>query len=160
MDNEEWRGCDMFRFFTNWWKSKKTFTFYLAGPMRNCPELNKPMFILVAQKLRELGHTVWSPAEHDSYLKSSFAECMKLDLNAVINRCRKIAFLPGWRNSLGANMEAFSAFAVGKEAIEVILDDEGEMDLKPVDLTSYHLPYLGEEYQFNPHDCPVDADMG
>lgn len=137
---------------------KKVYDFYVAGPMRNYPGLNKPMFTLIAQKLRALGFTIWSPSEHESYLQLSFAECMTADLNAVVNLCRKIAFLPGWRKSLGANMEAFAAFATGKEAVEVVLDEEGEMDLKPISLSDYHLPYLGEQHQFDPHQCPVDVD--
>ncbi len=138
-------------------KKKLEYDFYIGGPMRHYPELNKPLFILVAQKLRARGFTVWSPAEHESYLKLSFAECMTADLNAVVNLCRKIAFLPGWRKSLGANMEAFAAFATNKEAVEVILDNDGEMDLRPVDLSNYHRPYSGEQHQFDPHSCPVDA---
>lgn len=144
-------------------KSKVKYDFYLAGPMRNYKELNKPMFTRVAQRLRAQGFTVWSPAEHDSYLKLSFAQCMTVDLNAVINECRKIAFLPGWRKSLGANGEAFAAFTTGKEAVEVVfgitvVNGVQAMDLNSVDLSSYHLPYSGEEQQFDPHSCPVDAD--
>lgn len=138
-------------------KSKKTFDFYLAGGMRGYPELNKPMFSLVARLLRAKGFTVWSPSEHKSYLQLSFAQCMTVDLNAVVNSCRKIALLPGWRKSLGANMEAFAAFACGKEAVEVVPnDDETEIELVPLILSGYHLPYQGEKRQFDPHACPVD----
>lgn len=145
-------------------KNKMKYDFYLAGKMRGCKDLNKPLFISVAQRLRAQEFTVWSPAEQKSYLQSSFAECMTLDLNAVINECRKIAFLPGWRKSLGANGEAFSAFLCGKEAVEVVFGNTvvngiEDMDLKPVDLSNYHLPYSGEQHQFNPHDCSVDADQ-
>ena len=144
-------------------KKKMKYDFYLAGPMRNYKELNKPMFTRVAERLRAQEFTVWSPSEHESYLKLSFAQCMTVDLNAVINECRKIALLPGWRKSLGSNGEAFSAFLCGKEAVEVVFGNTvvngvEAMDLEPVDLSNYHLPYSGDEHKFDPHSCPVDAD--
>lgn len=136
-----------------WLKSKKTFDFYLGGPMRGYKNSNKPMFFLVAKLLREMGFTVWSPAEHESASESSFSQVMIVDLNKVVNQCHKIALLPGWRKSLGANMEAFSAFACGKEAVEVVFrEDKIDFDLVPLDLSKYRLPYwIGETSQFNPH---------
>ena len=138
---------------------KKLHDFYVGGPMRGYKELNKPMFALVAHLLRSKGFTVWSPSEHDSYLKLSFAQCMTADLNAVINSCRKIALLPGWRDSLGANMEVFSAFACGKEAVEVVPNkDKTDFDLVPLDPSKYRLPYqTGETRQFDPHLCELDS---
>lgn len=137
---------------------KKVYDFYVGGPMRSYPELNKPMFSLVSRLLRGQGFTVWSPSEHKSYLQLSFAQCMTVDLNAVINSCRKIALLPGWRNSLGANIETFVAFSTNKEAVEVIPnEDQTSIELRPLNLSSYHLPYQdGSEHQFDPHACPVD----
>lgn len=142
-----------------WFWKKKKYDFYLAGGMRGYPNLNKDMFTHVARGLRSLGFTVWSPAEHASYLKLSFAECMTVDLNKVINDCRKIAFLPRWRESLGANMEAFVAFACGKDSFEVTIGKPSSLDLIPVDLSSYLLPYqMGHDRRkFDPHKCSVDA---
>jgi hypothetical protein len=150
----------MFRFFTNLLESKKTFNFYLAGKMRGSPELNKPMFTKVANLMREMGFTVWSPAEHKSYLQLSFAQCMTVDLNMVINKCNGIALLPGWENSLGANMEAFCAFACNKNVVKIVFnEDETEIELAHIDLSGYRLPYQdGEKHQFDPHTCPVDAE--
>lgn len=138
---------------------KKTYDFYVAGPMRGYPELNKKMFTLVAKLLRAKGFSVWSPSEHTSYLELSFAQCMTADLNSVVNECRKVVFLPGWRESLGANMEAFSAFACGKEGVEIILGgDETDFDLIAVDLSEYKLPYKdGENRAFNPHRCDINS---
>lgn len=135
------------------WKKKKVYDFYLAGGMRGYPELNKPLFTLVANLLRQKGFIVWSPSEHKSYLELSFGQCMTADLNAVVNQCQKIALLPHWRHSLGANIEAFAAFACGKEAMEVILNgDKMDMELISIDLSYYHLPYKnGNIRQFNPH---------
>lgn len=135
------------------------YDFYVGGPMRGYPNLNKGMFSLIAHLLRSKGFTVWSPAEHDSYLKLSFAQCMTVDLKKVIFGCRKIALLPGWRESLGANMEVFSAFACGKDAFEVLMnDDKTDFELMSVDLSKYRLPYqLGETRQFDPHKCDLDS---
>ncbi|KKN98842.1 hypothetical protein LCGC14_0140830 [marine sediment metagenome] len=138
---------------------KKKYDFYLAGKMRGCPNLNKDMFTLVARLLREKGFTVWSPSEHDSYLKLSFAQCMTADLNAIINKCRKIALLPNWRDSQGANVEALCAFATGKESVEVVLNtDNTDIELMPFDLNVYHYPYReGKVSSFNPHKCELHS---
>jgi len=140
-------------------KKNKRYDFYLGGPMRGYPELNKKMFTLVVYVLRSKGFSVWSPSEYDSYLKLSFGQCMTADLNAVINKCRKIALLPGWRSSLGANTEAFSAFACGKEAVEVVLnEDKTDIDLAPIILSQYRLPYqIGNTRWFDPHACDLDS---
>ncbi|KKN91121.1 hypothetical protein LCGC14_0219860 [marine sediment metagenome] len=138
---------------------KKKYDFYVGGPMRGYKNLNKAMFAMVAHILRTKGFTVWSPSEHDGYLKLSFAQCMTVDLNAVINQCRKIVLLPGWKDSLGANMEAFSAFACGKEAVEVVPNENNtDFDLEPLSLSEYRLPYqTGKTRQFNPHECDLDS---
>lgn len=134
---------------------RKKYDFYLAGSMRGRKDFNKPLFALTAKLLREQGFTVWSPSEHKSYLQLSFAQVIALDLNMVINRCKKIALIPGWRCSQGANGEVFAAFLCGKEAVEIILrENEKTFDFGPVDLSDYRLPY-GEENarSFNPHEC-------
>jgi hypothetical protein len=135
--------------------------------MRGYPDLNKAMFARVAKALRSMGFTVWSPSEQASYIKLSFAQCISLDLNMVINSCRKIAFLPGWRESLGANMEAFSAFGCNKEAFEVIMRGLDKwffpkhpgIELMPVDLSNYLLPYQTGQGRraFDPHQCALDC---
>jgi len=134
----------MLRKFINWIVRKHKYDFYIAGPMRSYKYLNRPMFNNVSRILREAGFTVWSPAEYKSYLQLSFAQCMIVDLNSVINRCNKIVFLPGWRDSLGANMEAFVAFATGKTALEFTFVDNDKLDdwyLVDVDLSQYRMPY-------------------
>ncbi len=142
-----------------WFMKKKQYDFYLAGPMRGYPNLNRDTFISVADGLRAMGLTVWSPAEQASYLQLSFAQCITLDLNQVINQCRKIAFLPGWRESLGANMEAFAAFACKKEALQVVIGEPGSMDLESLDLSNYLLPYQTghDRRKFDPHSCSVET---
>lgn len=159
------KGNDMLNFLKNWWKrpksekSKETFDLYLAGPMRGYRDLNKFMFTLVSNRLREMGFKVWSPSEHDNYLNLSFGQVMTIDLNMIINNCGKIALLPGWRESLGANAEVFTAFCCGKEVVEVIFNDEKtEIYLMSFDLSDYRLPYqIGETRQFDPHKCALNA---
>ncbi len=141
------------------WNKELKYDFYLAGGMRGYKDLNKPMFNLAAKLLRQEGYTVWSPSEHKSYLQLSFAQCMTVDLNAVINKCREIALLPGWRNSLGANMEVFSAFACGKSGVEILLPGIiGSIELIDIDLSNYRLPYqTGITKKFDPHKCKLDS---
>lgn len=143
------------------WTKKLKYDFYLAGSMRGHPELNKPLFTKVAKLLRERGFTVWSPSEHKSYLQLSFGQVITIDLNKVINDCRKIALLPGWKKSLGANGEAFSAFLCGKEAVEIVLNESANsIALIHVDLSGYCLPYGdGKIHQFDPHTCSVDTPI-
>lgn len=133
---------------------KKKFDFYLGGPMRGYPDLNFKMFAWAAHMLRSKGFTVWNPAEHANYLKSSFGECMVEDLDAIIHKCRKIALLPGWNKSLGANMEVFVAFATAKEAVEIKPnEDKTDFDLAPFVLSNYRLPYAAApEEHFDPHE--------
>lgn len=138
---------------------KKVYDFYVAGGMRGYKDLNKPMFTLVSSLIREMGFKVWSPSEHDNYLNLSFGQVMTIDLNMIINNCRKIALLPGWKKSLGANAEVFTAFCCGKEIVEAIFNDEKtKIDLTQFDPSYYRLPYqIGETRQFDPHKCPLDS---
>ncbi len=149
----------MLKFLRSLFKLDKTYDFYVAGRMRGIPKLNKPMFSLVSRLLRNKGFTVWSPSEHKSYLNSSFATVITVDLNMVINSCNKIALLPGWEKSLGANGEAFVAFLCGKKAVAVMLnEDKTAIELVPLDLSEYRLPYqIGETRSFDPHLCDLDS---
>ena len=122
-------------------REEKQFDFYLAGPMRNYKDKNKSVFLKVATLLREEGYTVFNPGEvNDSGM--TFEECMSVDLDSVINRCKGIAFLPGWRDSLGANTEALVAVVCGKEAYQTRLIKNGtQLRLKRIGLVKKTLPY-------------------
>jgi len=119
----------------------KQFDFYLAGPMTNYENKNKDMFFKVATLMRKQGYTVFNPGEvNDDGM--SFSECMAVDLNAVINHCKGIAFLPGWRNSVGSNVEAFVASVCGKESYQTRLIKNGtRVGLKKISLAKRTLPY-------------------
>jgi len=117
------------------------FDFYLAGPMRTYKDKNKALFFTVATLLREEGYSVFNPGEmNDEEL--TFEECMQVDLDAVVNLCKGIVLLPGWRDSLGANTEALTAVVCGKEAYQVRLIKKGtQVSLKRIGLVKKTLPY-------------------
>jgi len=139
---------------------KKKYDFYLSGGMRGYPELNYPTFNAIAKKLREMGYTVFNPAECDG--SNMFASCMVRDLHAIIHECDSILLIPGWAKSLGANAEAFVAFVCGKTTIMIdnlyVSDGEATFDVIPIDLTDYRLPYMKDGgRKFDPHNCPLDG---
>jgi len=146
------------------------YDWYIGGPMRGYPDLNYPLFNMVAKKLTNMSYSVFNPAEYDGGItlgqdKGVFAFCMRRDLNAVINECKGIILLPEWEKSLGANIEAFVAFACGKTTVMTdnlsINNDEVNFDIVSIDLTNYSLPYLKEGgRQFNPHECSLDSFGG
>lgn len=97
---------------------KPQYDFYLAGPMKGRIDGNKSVFDMVANGLRNQGKSVWSPAEQND-MDCTFHQCMVNDIDAVIHRCKAIALLPGWKNSLGANTEALCAHVCGKNIFYV-----------------------------------------
>jgi len=109
---------------------ERKYDIYLAGSMSGMPEHNYPAFMHYAKKLRELGYSVWNPAEFNNVEKSP-QKCMKDDINAIINKCDMIAILPGnkWRSSIGVNVEVNVAHVCGKKVFQVI-DADGVIGLK------------------------------
>lgn len=84
---------------------------YLSGPMRGIPEFNYPAFHEAAAQLRGAGHTVWSPAENDTWdgTESGMFRTINMDLSVVINWAEAVVVLPGWEESKGARAEVFTA---------------------------------------------------
>lgn len=111
---------------------------YLAGPMRSIPLFNFPAFHAATAKLREEGHEVFSPAEHDNdrhgadiskgnetgseehaaaTYNFNIREALGADLAWICAEAEVIALLPGWEKSLGARAEHATASALGLKFI-------------------------------------------
>jgi hypothetical protein len=112
---------------------------YLAGKMSNVPYFNFPAFKWYAAQLRAEGHEVFSPAEKDIERAGEFQlncpngtkaeleacgvpqinykDCMKIDLNYIMDEADGIALIPGWEKSPGANVEKALAELLGLKVI-------------------------------------------
>lgn len=99
---------------------------YLAGPMSSKKDFNFPAFMRAAKKLREGGHVVFNPAEEDlktwKTLKkvkkyANYRECLRKDLNWILDYAEAIAILPGWQKSRGVAAEKALAKALGLKII-------------------------------------------
>ena len=117
---------------------------YLAGPMSGVPQFNFPLFGRVADDLRTLGYAIISPAELDDdetrriALSSfdggpeekheSWGTYLARDVKLIADMCKGIIFLPGWRKSRGARLEAFVGILCGHQFMECAFDEEGELD--------------------------------
>src|ERR1051325_1783012 len=116
---------------------------YLAGPMRGYKDFNFPAFMAAAQMLREMGHTVFNPAERDIERdgpEASKSETGNLaeaeakgfdrrvaifdDLSYIIQEADAIAMLPGWKQSTGANAEFWTAKFLDLQVLYLIPEDE------------------------------------
>jgi nucleoside 2-deoxyribosyltransferase len=115
---------------------------YLAGPMSNRPYFNFPAFHEATRHLREQGFEVFSPAEcdvervvanggdpdwwkschkgsHDEIVAAgitntlNYKDCMRVDLNWIIDNADVIAMLPEWEKSKGAVAEKALADCLG-----------------------------------------------
>ncbi len=95
---------------------------YLAGKMTGVPQLNFPLFNSEAARLRALGYDIINPAEINGgadelaacatmtpeQLRAHWCNCMRKDIAALVT-CDGVAFLPGWQDSRGAQLENFIA---------------------------------------------------
>ena len=87
---------------------------YLAGPMSGIPNNNFEVFDTAAAHLREIGYQVFNPADNDRKMWGSleniakyanYRDCLRADLNWILDHAEAIALLPGWDKSRGANIE-------------------------------------------------------
>ena len=105
---------------------------YVAGPMQGYPNFNFPKFAEVAERLRSIGHEVFSPAERDIEIHGnevskaptgnlkeiehtgfSLRDALADDTAYICKEATAIAMLPGWENSKGAQAEWALARALG-----------------------------------------------
>lgn len=83
---------------------------YLAGPMTGYPDKNYPKFNAVAKELREMGHTVYNPAERPfDNARNAFHDYSVF----ITQHACTIVLLPGHKKSVGATAERALAVAVG-----------------------------------------------
>jgi hypothetical protein len=85
---------------------------YVSGPMTGMPDLNFPAFNRVADKLRAEGHDVINPAEIYHGCDSTWEQCLRGDIAALVT-CDAITFLPGHERSRGARLERHIAVELG-----------------------------------------------
>lgn len=97
---------------------------YLAGPMTGKEKYNLPKFHSVAEKLRKKGYEIVNPAEHGNWLDvfmhndydnapNNMARDIGNMVEVIISRCDGVVLLPGWEDSKGAKIEAFTAITFG-----------------------------------------------
>jgi hypothetical protein len=106
----------------------------LAGPMRGYPELNFPRFHQEAQLLRNMGHSVYNPAE-ESF--SSDREAMSMSLTSICEWAEAVVVLPRWYTSSGAKAEVALARALDLPVYYVSYDGDGRPSLEEVPVRAY-----------------------
>ncbi|MCK9606229.1 MAG: DUF4406 domain-containing protein [Methylomonas sp.] len=77
---------------------------YLAGPMSGIADFNYPAFNHAAEQLRAKGFVVENPAENTPPICNSWPGYMRIALRQMLT-CDMVVFLPGWRQSKGAQLE-------------------------------------------------------
>ncbi len=101
---------------------------YLAGPMTDVPELNRPFFIRMAMMLRRAGWFIENPAEYDiargvvteEQSQVLRADLLREDFELIVTKCKVIILLPGWHLSEGARAEFLVATLSGRPAFEIV----------------------------------------
>lgn len=88
---------------------------YIAGPMSSHPEdFNFPAFFAAEDKLKGMGHEVFNPAQRDidewgsmENIKkfANYRDCMRKDLNCILDWAEGLYMLKGWEISTGGRIE-------------------------------------------------------
>lgn len=88
---------------------------YIAGPITGDPDY-KRKFRAAAQKLEGRGYTVLNPAELPAGLRQE--DYMRI-CHAMLDAAHMVVFLPGYRDSAGAQIEYGLASYTGKRILVV-----------------------------------------
>lgn len=92
--------------------------------MRDYPLFNFPLFEETTTRLRALGHSVFSPAEHDlssgfdparerKVTKEELRRMLAADMEYISLHADALCMLPGYQRSMGACAELSLAAAIG-----------------------------------------------
>jgi hypothetical protein len=99
---------------------------YLAGPMSGLEDFNFPAFFRAQKELESRGMKVFNPAQADienygsldeTKKKANYRDCLRIDLNWILDHAEAIALLPGWENSKGVEIELALARVLKLEEI-------------------------------------------
>ena len=91
---------------------------YLAGPMSDHINYNKPAFFRAAGELRCKGYFVLNPAETDNESKGvGWEDFLRKDMRMLME-ADTIALLPGWESSRGARFELYVAMTLGLHVMD------------------------------------------
>jgi hypothetical protein len=100
---------------------------YVSGPMAGYPEHNFPAFKEASARLRSAGFEVVCPTEcampcgcegalrKCGELEHEWADFVRWDLVAMLQKGKGLAMLPGWEKSRGANLERYVALALNMD---------------------------------------------
>ncbi|WP_182050469.1 DUF4406 domain-containing protein [Changpingibacter yushuensis] len=85
---------------------------YLAGPMSNLPDFNRPAFMAFEEKLAVAGYVVLNPARVRLPEDATWLDYMRYALRNL-SHADGVAMLPGWEDSIGATIEHDLATRLG-----------------------------------------------
>ncbi|TIT86795.1 MAG: DUF4406 domain-containing protein [Mesorhizobium sp.] len=87
---------------------------YIAGPMTDMPDFNRPAFRREAERLNSEGYAVLNPAT----LPDGLSQAQYMDICIAMVRCANTVFmLQGWEKSAGARAEHAMAEKLDLEII-------------------------------------------
>lgn len=89
---------------------------FLAGPMSDMPNENRPAFMAAAAELEALGHKVFNPGAPENIVPGwSWAQYVSRNVAYILQTpdLDGIVLLPGWTASKGALLEAIAGYMRG-----------------------------------------------
>lgn len=140
-------------------KDKK---YYLAGQMTNLPQFNYPEFFRIANRLREEGYQIISPAELDSpetveaamaspdgtlgsgvVNGETWGDFLARDVKIVADQVDGIIAMHNWHKSRGARLEVFVARLAKKPVFLFVEYGDGDYAFEPIRGTDLYHGLMG-----------------